>query len=89
MSKCGVFFGRYFSSFGLDTEIYTVNICIESECGKIRTRKNSVFGQFSRSVKDSASYDLLLPGSVEVVEEDTDIPCFMKLSKTAFRETLS
>ena len=26
-----------------------VNLCIQSESGKIRTRKNSVFGHFSRS----------------------------------------
>ena len=30
-------------------EIYGVNIRIQSEYRKIRTRKNSVFGHFSRS----------------------------------------
>ena len=43
-------------SFGLNTERYSVSLRIQSEwslhiqseCGKIRTRKNSVFGQFSR-----------------------------------------
>ena len=38
--------------FGLNTEryrVYGVSLRIQSECGKIRTRKNSVFGQFSRS----------------------------------------
>ena len=35
--------------FGLNTEIYGVNLQIQSEYGKIRTRKNSVFGYFSRS----------------------------------------
>ena len=33
----------------LDTEIYGVNPCIQSEYRKIPTRKNSVFGRFSRS----------------------------------------
>ena len=28
---------------------YGVSLRIQSECGKIRTRKNSVFGHFSRS----------------------------------------
>ena len=32
--------GLYFPTFGLNTEIYyRVNLCIESKCGKIRTRK--------------------------------------------------
>ena len=30
-------------------EIYFVNLRIQSECGKIRTRNNSVFGHFSHS----------------------------------------
>ena len=29
----------YFSAFGLKTEIYSVNLRIQSECKKIRTRK--------------------------------------------------
>ena len=50
MSEYGVFFGPYFPAFGLNTEVYSVNLRIQSKCEKIRTRKNSVFGQFSRSV---------------------------------------
>ena len=46
MSKYGVFSGPYFPVFGLNTEIYSVNLCIQSKNGKIRTRKNSVFGHF-------------------------------------------
>ena len=49
MSKYRVFSGLYFSAFGLNTEIYSVNLHIQSEYGKIQTRKSSVFGQFSRS----------------------------------------
>ena len=41
--------GPYFPIFGLDTEIFAVNVFIQSEYGKIQTRKNSVFGHFSRS----------------------------------------
>ena len=37
VSKYGVFSGPYY-------------LHIQSECGKIRARKNFVFGQFSRSV---------------------------------------
>ena len=43
------FFWSVFSLFGLNTEIYSVNLRIKSEYGKIRTRKNSGFGRFSRS----------------------------------------
>ena len=38
-----------FPAFGLNTERYGVSLRIQSEYGKIRTRKNSVFGYFSRS----------------------------------------
>ena len=41
--------GPYFPAFELNTEIYSVNLRIQSECWKIRTRKNSVFGYFSHS----------------------------------------
>ena len=49
--KYGVISGPYFPAFGLNTEIYFVSLLIQSECRKIRTRNNSVFGHFSRSDK--------------------------------------
>ena len=51
VSKYGVFPGPYVHVFGLNTEIYEVNVRIHSEYRKIRTRKNSVFGHFSHSVE--------------------------------------
>ena len=48
-SKYGVFSGPYFLTFGLNTDRYSVSLPIQSKCGKMRTRKNSVFEQFSRS----------------------------------------
>ena len=42
VSKCVVFSGPYFSVFGLNTEIYSVYLRIQSEYRKMRTRKNSV-----------------------------------------------
>ena len=30
--------GPYFPAFGLNTERYSISLCIQSECGKIRTR---------------------------------------------------
>ena len=39
MTKYGVFSGPYFPVFGLNTEIYGVNLHIQSEYRKIRTRK--------------------------------------------------
>ena len=49
MSKYGVISGSYFHLFGLDLEIYPVNLQIQSEYRKIRTRNNSAFGYFLRS----------------------------------------
>ena len=51
--KYGVFSGPYFSVYGLNAKVYGVNIRIQSQYRKIRTRKNSVFGHFSRSVVSS------------------------------------
>ena len=50
LSTYGVFSGPYFPEFGLNTtEIYAVNLRIQSEYRKMRTTKNSVFRHFSRS----------------------------------------
>ena len=49
MSKYEVFSGPYFPVPGLNTEIYGVNLRIQSEFEKIQNRKNSVFGDFSGS----------------------------------------
>ena len=43
------FSGPCFRVFGLNTQIYSVNLRIQSEYRKIRTRKNSVFGHFSHN----------------------------------------
>ena len=50
VTKYGVISGPHFLVFGLNTEIYGVNPHIQSEYRKIRTRNNSVFGPFLRSV---------------------------------------
>ena len=47
-SKYGVFCGPYFPVFGVNTEIYSVNLHIESKNGK--TYRPEIFGHFSRSV---------------------------------------
>ena len=39
MFKYGIFSGPYFPAFGLNTERYFVSLHIQSECGKIRTKK--------------------------------------------------
>ena len=59
MSKYRVISGPYFPVFGLNTKIYFLNLRIHSEYRKMRTRNNSTFGQFSRSVKN-----VKLPGRV-------------------------
>ena len=48
MSKYRVISGPYFPVFGLNTEVYSVNLRIQSEYRKTWTRNNSVFGHFSR-----------------------------------------
>ena len=48
-SKYCLFSGPYFPAFGLNTERYSVNLRIQPECRKIRTRKSSIFRHFSRS----------------------------------------
>ena len=45
MSKYGVISSPYFPVFGLNMEIYFVNLCMQSKYVKIRIRNNSVFGQ--------------------------------------------
>ena len=49
VSKYWVISGPCFSVFELNTEIYGVNLRIQSKYRKMRTRNNSVFGHFSRS----------------------------------------
>ena len=49
VSKYGVISGLYFHAFRLNTEIYAVNLRIQSEYRKIRTRNNPIFEYFSRS----------------------------------------
>ena len=43
------FLARFFAAFELNTERYEVSLRIQLECGKIRTRKSSVFGHILRS----------------------------------------
>ena len=56
MSKYGVFSGPYFPVFRLNTEIYFVNLRIQSKYGKIRTRKKlrilTLFAQCIRRSPD-------------------------------------
>ena len=63
MSKNGIFSGPHFPIFGLNTEIYGVNLRIQSEYRKIRTKKSSVFGQFSRSNLRMDAFSVLATAS--------------------------
>ena len=58
------FSAPYFLAFGLNTEVYVANLRIQSECGKIRTRKTpnkaifyvvAVFVFFLYTITDSLS----------------------------------
>ena len=46
VSKHGVFSGPYFRAFRLNMERYSVSLCIQSEWGKIRTRKTPYLDTF-------------------------------------------
>ena len=58
MFKYGVLSGPHFLVFGLNTEIYRVNLHFQSRYRKIRSRKNSIFRHFPRSVNASKISDL-------------------------------
>ena len=46
----------YFPAFGLNTEIYTANLRIQSECGKIQTRNTLNTNSFHEYVQSSKCY---------------------------------
>ena len=50
------FSGPYFPAFGLKTEIYELNLHIQSKCGKIRTRKTPNTDTFYAVVVHMFSY---------------------------------
>ena len=52
MSKFEVFSGLYIPVFDLHTDIYSVNLDIQYEYEKIRTRKNNDFRHVSRNVNN-------------------------------------
>ena len=41
VKKAWSFSGTHFPAFGLNTEFYSLNLCCQSECAKIRTRKTA------------------------------------------------
>ena len=74
LSKYEVFSGPYFLVFGLNTEIYGVNLCTQSEYRKIWTRENSghfwtLFGHFSRSVLFWFSQNKMINGRGHMLKE--------------------
>ena len=70
MSKYGVISSPYFPVFRLNTEIFGVNLRIQSEYRKTRTRNNSVFGHFSRSdmLKKSPNLSLYMLINVMLIK---------------------
>ena len=73
VSKYGVISDPYFSAFGLNTEMNgAVNLRIQSEFKKIRTRNNSVFGHFSRSSNAWYIYQVMVCVGFET-DENTEL----------------
>ena len=62
------FTGPYFPAFGLNTERFGVSLCIQSECGKIRTRKTPNTGTFHTV---HALETLLIVGSLNLLLDFT------------------
>ena len=56
------FSSPYFPAFGLNMKRYSVSLRIQSECGKIRTRKTPKYGLFSRSGRQKDISLFILPG---------------------------
>ena len=40
------FYGSYFPAFGLNMKVYSLNLHIHPECGKVRTRKTPNMGTY-------------------------------------------
>ena len=76
VSKYSVISAPYFPVFGLNTEIYQVNVRIQSEYRKIRTRNNSVFGHFSRSEYSTFFFVILSKPSSCTVWLSFMLSCF-------------
>ena len=54
------FFGPYFPSFGLSTEKYGVSLCIQSKCGKTRTRNTRNLDTFHSVIIKNAKNKSIL-----------------------------
>ena len=78
VSKYEVFSGPYFPVFRLNTKIYRGNLWIQTECSKIQSRRNSVFGHFSRSVKDIPSHLTNFPKSFLTMQLTCKFSIFCK-----------
>ena len=76
-SKYKVFSGPYFPVFGLSTERYSVSLRIQSECEKIRTRKNSLFGHFSRSGNKRSNIEM--KANSALILKNSFVELFLKL----------
>ena len=83
MTKYVVFSGSYFSEFRLNMEICEVNIPIQSEYRKILTRKNSVFGHFSRNGTYTEREKKSLPRPLLFL---SDFVLTIKLTEAAFQK---
>ena len=83
MTKYVVFSGSCFPEFKLNMEICEVNIRIQSEYRKILTRKNSVFGHFSRSGTYSEREKKSLPTPLLFL---SDFVLTLKLREAAFQK---
>ena len=65
MRNCrNVFSGLCFPIFQQNADIYSVNLLIWFNCGKLWTRKTSLFGQFPHSQVNTAVYSTIKNAAV-------------------------
>ena len=87
VSKYGVFSGPYFCAFGLNTERYSVSLRIQSKCGKMWTRKNSVFRHFSRVNSPRLPWNIFLPKDRQTAKRNREIIALWRISHITQNET--
>ena len=88
VSKYGVISGSYFPVFELNTEIYEINLHIWSEYRKVRTRNNSVFRHFSRTVHYSEVADFFEYGGAKPKHSSASTATFNRTWKSILTKKL-
>ena len=85
VSEYRVFAGQHLPIFELNVEIYFVNFCIQLNYGKIRTRKNSVFGYLLAELRLRSSGQALVTPTLQILELTFRLSTQMLFSSTIMK----